>query len=148
MGARVIQLADYRIAKPAGAMASVAAAKPADVENSPELADRFQFWTGASGRRYVHTVYSLVECPALPAGNYVLVNRDADGNRHVLSIGRVSHVAATLNLAEIRRRGADLGANEVHIHLLAASAKQSRMVEADLLTAQSGGAVASGARRH
>ncbi|MDX2306934.1 MAG: hypothetical protein NW216_01715 [Hyphomicrobium sp.] len=132
MGAEIIPLAKFRAAR------AVLANAPSLVDAPLDLAERFHFWLGASGRRYVHTVYSLVECPAIPAGNYVLVHRDEDGRRQVLAIGRVGHQAASLNLADIRRRGAELGANEVHVHLLAASAKQSRMVETDLRSAQYG----------
>ena len=39
-------------------------------------------------------------------------------------------------LAEIRQRGAALGADEVHVHLLATSAQESQAVEFDLRTAQ------------
>lgn len=135
MGALIIKLADYRALK-----ASSAQGAPM-LDGAADLAGRFHFWSGASGRRYVHTIYSLVECPAMPAGNYVLVHRDGNGARTVLAIGRVSNEAASLNLAEIRRRGAELGANEVHIHLLAGSGRQSLMVETDLRRAQCGVAV-------
>ena len=132
MAAEIVMLAKYRAAKAQLATGACL------IDGAADLAQRFHFWMGASGRRYVHTVYSLVECPEIPAGNYVLVHRDADGRRQVLAIGRVGHQAASLNLADIRRRGAELGANEVHIHLLAAGAKQSRMVETDLRSAQAG----------
>jgi hypothetical protein len=52
-----------------------------------------------------------------------------------------------LNLAEIRQRGAELGAHEVHVHLLAESSKESRMVEFDLKTGQVEAAFASMAGR-
>lgn len=138
MAAQIISLADYRSGR--NAVDSFAAA--AVVQSSaPSLADRFQFWSGASGRRYVHTVYSLLECPAIPAGNYILIHRDAEGRRLVLSVGRVGHSATSLNLAEIRRRGAALGANEVHVHLLAPNAKLSRFIESDLRAGQCTGVV-------
>lgn len=103
---------------------------------TPDVRERFHFWAGASGQRYVHTIYSLVECPALPQSNYVLVKRDDMGRRCVLSIGRLANGVPTLNLAEIRQRGAELGANEVHVHLLASTAKQSKLIEFDLRTGQ------------
>jgi hypothetical protein len=84
----------------------------------------------------VHTVYELLDCPALPAANYVLVRREPGARRKVLSIGRVSNTAASLNLAEIRQRGAELGADEVHVHLLAETQKLSKLVEFDLRTGQ------------
>jgi hypothetical protein len=92
----------------------------------------FQFWTGASGTRYVHTIYNLFECPQVDAGNYILVKRHTGGQRTVLSIGRAAHTVASLNLADIRQRSAELGANEVHIHLLADSSAESCNIEADL----------------
>ena len=97
---------------------------------------RFHFWTGASGKRYVHTVYSLFDCPVLDAANYVLVRRENPTQRAVLAIGRLTNESASLNLAEIRQRAATLGADEVHVHLLAASSRDAQAVEIDLKTAQ------------
>jgi hypothetical protein len=129
MSARIIELAAFR------------ACRFDEGDSSPQPsksngANRFHFWTGASGKRYVHTVYELLDCPALPSANYVLVRREAGTRRKVLSIGRVSNTAASLNLAEIRQRGAELGADEVHVHLLAETAKLSKLVEFDLRTGQ------------
>jgi hypothetical protein len=129
MSARIIELAAFR------------ACRFDEGDSSPQTsksngANRFHFWTGASGKRYVHTVYELLDCPALPSANYVLVRREAGARRKVLSIGRVSNTAASLNLAEIRQRGAELGADEVHVHLLAETAKLSKLVEFDLRTGQ------------
>lgn len=133
MTARVIQFAE------ALARRQAPAHEAAHLDGADDLACRFHFWTGATGRRYVHTVYSLVECPALVAGNYVLVRRDDKGDRAVLAIGSASHDAASLNLADIRRRGAELGANEVHIHLLAGTSKAAKLVEFDLRSGQMNG---------
>jgi hypothetical protein len=130
MGARIIQLAEIR------ARRSAPAHESSGLEGAVDFAERFHFWTGASGRRYVHTIYSLTECPALPAGNYILAHRDAMGRRSVLAVGRVESEAASLNLAHLRQSGALLGANEVHVHLLAGSPKQSRLVELDLKSGQ------------
>ncbi len=93
---------------------------------------RFHFWRGASGRRYAHTVYSLLECPMLHRGTYVLVRREASGARVALRIAATEHEAPSLNLADIRRRGALLGADEVHVHLLADTPEARRDVERDL----------------
>ena len=130
MSARIIDLAEVR------ARRSIPASEVNLLDENPDIRERFHFWCGASGQRYVHTIYSLIECPALPACNYVLVRADANGKRAALSIGHVAQSAPSLNLAEIRRRGAELGANEVHIHLLAGSAKQSKLVEFDIKTGQ------------
>ena len=133
MGAQVIQFPDVN------ARRSAPLHEAAQLGGAEELAGRFHFWSGATGRRYVHTVYSLVECPALASGNYVLVRRDENGDRSVLAIGSATHEAASLNLADIRRRGAELGANEVHIHLLAGTTKAAKLVEFDLRSGQMNG---------
>jgi len=127
MSAEVIQLAEIR-ARRVNVVGSV--------ERPAESPTRFHFWTGASGKRYVHTVYSLFDCPPVAIANYVLVKRSDGGQRAVLAIGHLSNESASLNLAEIRQRGAALGADEVHVHLLATSAQESQAVEFDLRTAQ------------
>ncbi len=133
MGAQVIQFPDMNARRTAPLH------ETAQLGGAEDLACRFHFWAGATGRRYVHTVYSLVECPALAAGNYILVRRDRNGDRTVLAIGSALNDAASLNLADIRRRGAELGANEVHIHLLAGTSKASKLVEFDLRSGQMNG---------
>lgn len=100
-----------------------------------EHAERLYFWRGASGRSYAHTVYSLIDCPPVPAANFVLVRRDGRDLTQVIRIGRVSHAADTLNLAELRHVGAALGAQEIHLHFLAANAPEALAVELDLKAA-------------
>lgn len=100
----------------------------------PSGKERFQFWTGASGRRYVHTVYDLITCPTLPASNYMLIKRDDNGEPDILAVGRADNGASSLNLAEVRRRGAELGANEVHVHLLANNVTEAKQIKSDLET--------------
>lgn len=130
MGARIIQLAEIRARRLAPAH-EARGNKP-----EPRLVERFHFWSGASTKRYVHTVYSLLECPEMSCGTFALVRRDDKGRREALSFGRLTHAAPSLNLAEIRQRGAMLGANEVHIHLLAATDHEMKLVEFDLRTGQ------------
>lgn len=120
-------IADAPFVHGPSARLSVPFAKTAPAERPP-----FLFWTGASGTRYVHTVYNLFDCPPVEGANYILVKRHSDGHRTVVSIGRATSEAGTLNLADIRLRSAQLGANEVHIHLLAGSSAQSQLIETDL----------------
>lgn len=127
MSAQIIDLAHARSIR-ATTMASPSPSSETLTANSPV----FQFWSGASGNRYVHSIYNLFECPPLPAGNYILVRRAGDGSRTVLSIGRTANESGSNNLAAIRQRSALLGANEVHVHLLAGSDTQSALIEADL----------------
>jgi hypothetical protein len=103
------------------------------VGRRPELPPaRRHVWDGASGREYVHHVYGLIECPPLPQACYVLVRRDILGRCRALRIGVGRSEAPTVNLAEVRQRGAQAGANEVHVHLDAASEVERRLVACDL----------------
>lgn len=130
MVARIIELAVYR------AQRSLAQEDVAERMTRANESTRFHFWTGASGKRYVHSVYQLLECPPLPAANYVLVRRRTNGRAEALSVGRVNNGAPSLNLAEIRQRGAELAADEIHVHLLADNAKLGKLIEFDLRTGQ------------
>lgn len=111
------------------------AGEPALVCSEAAFAQAFHYWRGASGRRYLHSVYSLIGCPALPRANYILVRRYDDGTRAALAFGQTKDETASLNLAHLRHQGAKCGANEVHIHLLADTADARSEVEADLLAA-------------
>ena len=132
MSAEIIGLAEFRARRAGQTVAGVARQVLTAADTSP----RFHFWTGASGKRYVHTVYSLFDCPPLGLASYVLVRRANKTERQVLAIGRLSHEQASLNLADIRQRAATLGADEVHVHLLASSLSECQAVEVDLRTAQ------------
>ncbi|CCB67279.1 MULTISPECIES: hypothetical protein [unclassified Hyphomicrobium] len=132
MSAEIIQLADFRARRQSGDEAQQVSISG----TYPEQPPRFHFWTGASGKRYVHTVYSLFDCPTLEDANYILVRRNDRSTRAVLAIGRLSNNCPSENLAEIRQHAAALGADEVHVHLLASSNQEAAAVEADLITAQ------------
>jgi hypothetical protein len=106
--------------------------RSADIISKEHSAQAFQFWCGSSGQQYVHSVFGLIGCPELPRVNYLLIRREASGRYKILHVGRTEHEAASLNLAEIRHRGAKLGANEVHVHFLAGDQRERRSVERDL----------------
>lgn len=92
-------------------------------------------WGGASGRQYQHLVYGLIECPLAPKANYVLARRFDDGRTTVLKVGRTSHDAPTLNRAQMRHEAALLGANEVHLHVLARTEVERALIEFDIAAA-------------
>ncbi|KAB2915787.1 MAG: hypothetical protein F9K29_12975 [Hyphomicrobiaceae bacterium] len=130
MAARILSLARVPERRPNPAAACAGPACEPDVS--------FHFWRGASGRRYIHSVYSLIECPPLPKACFVLARRDEQGHHHALHIGCSQSDAPTLNLAYIRQRGAFLGANEVHVHFLANADEQRQLVACDLRAGQYG----------
>jgi hypothetical protein len=105
---------------------------PGLLEQAPA---REHIWHGASGRRYLATVYSLIACPPLPKACFVLVRRDANGAREALHIGVGRDDGPTVNLARIRQRGAQLGANEVHMYFPVASDAARSLVACDLRAA-------------
>lgn len=114
------------VARPAGA----ALGATGDADKRPA---NFKFWRGASGRSYVHSCYGLITCPDLPASVCVLSRRAAsDGVSVPLAVLRLESDAESLNLARVRQLGATLGANEVHVHVLAVGSRGRRNAELDL----------------
>ena len=119
-------------------LARIQAPAPVALGLPAQVPARQHLWRGASGRGYMHSVYSLIECPPLPKASYILVRRDASGQRTALHVGLGQSDAATLNLAQIRQRGAQLGANEVHVHFQAQSESVRSLVAFDLRASQFG----------
>lgn len=109
--------------------------EPLNISNDADLENAFHYWQGASGKRYIHSVYSLFKCPELPQANYVLVHRDKNGGCKALSIGQTTNRATSLNLAFLRHNAARLGANEIHIHVMANQKDQREKICDDLLNA-------------
>jgi hypothetical protein len=60
-------------------------------------------------------VHSLVACPTIPHGTRYKLVRVVAGKRSTVAIGRATSRYAALNLATLRRRGARLGIQEVHL---------------------------------
>lgn len=116
----------------------VPANEPALVCREEQVTQPFHYWRGASGNRYLHTVFPLVDCPPLPRANYILVRCDKDGVRRPLDIGRTISGADSLNLAYLRHRAAQLGANEIHVHFLPKTEEERVAAEADLSARQLG----------
>lgn len=110
---------------------------PLDLSQITELEGAFHYWQGASGKRYIHTVYSIFNCPELPKANYVLVKRIPGGDCQALSIGMTTENACSLNLAHLRHEAARVGANEIHVHVMTNNRYERDMVRLDLLGCQS-----------
>jgi hypothetical protein len=108
-----------------------------------DAADRFWYWRGKSGRRYIHSVYSVATCPPLPGAVYVAVKRTG-ALRTALSVDRFPSVLDDRAGAKLRARIAACGAEEVHVHLLAGSEIEAETIRADL---SNGFAAEDGARQ-
>ncbi len=111
--------------------------EPLNVSSDVELKNAFHYWQGASGKRYIHSVYSLFNCPEVPKVNYVLVRREGNGTCTALAIGETKESACSLNLAFLRHNAAKLHANEIHIHVMPQTKYERDMVRLDLLGCQS-----------
>ena len=83
-------------------------------ERTPEIPSRKPVSAGNLDPRTI--VHPLLFCPPLPQGTrYKLVSREWPGLRNVVAVGRAQSPHETINLADVRRRAAQLGANEVHV---------------------------------
>jgi hypothetical protein len=92
-------------------------------------AERFWYWRGASGKKYIHSVYPVGGCPPLPGAIYVAVRRI--GNlRTVIAINRFAPFwDGTFSAHE------NLDADEMHVHLLARDTVAANVVLNDLRAA-------------
>jgi hypothetical protein len=98
----------------------------------PELSERFWFWRGASGRNYIHSIYTPDACPPLPGAVYVGVKRSG-GLRIALTVGRFGPFWDHAQPASLSDTFA--GCDEVHVHLLARGSSAADAVRADLVAA-------------
>lgn len=96
-----------------------------------DFASRFVYWTGGSGRRYIHTVYAADACPPLPGGVYVSVVRNPGGACEPVAAGRFPKSFA-LGLAGSPDDPRREGRREIHVHLLARSDADGEDILADL----------------
>lgn len=102
-----------------------------DIPSDPAFKDRFWYWRGVSGKKYIHSVYAVEDCPPLPGAIYVAVRRQ--GNlRTVMALGRFmpfwDNVVTGRSLDKLHAAGV----NEIHVHLLAKSPDQCESILADL----------------
>ena len=101
--------------------------RPALINDDPEFGDRFWYWYGASGCRYIHSVYPARHCPHLPGAVYISVYRLSESQFVPLAI----EVSNPLGQIANRFRAA-AGAGEVHVHLLAQCDEEVRRIRDDL----------------
>src|SRR5438128_210826 len=98
---------------------------PPDKSTEP----RFWYWFGASGRRYIHSVYPTDCCPPLPGAVFIAVKRTGT-LRTALAVGRFS-VFWDMSAAQALCCDAD----ELHVHLLARDDEEAELIAADLACA-------------
>jgi len=101
---------------------------PAGCVKKSHFGSRFYYWLGASGERYLHTVFPIDADFHSPGANLILVRHEPDGERFVLFVGRVGQ----LSQSELDHLQSSQGANEQHIHLMAMGDTAINRVAADL----------------
>jgi hypothetical protein len=99
-----------------------------------ETEPRFWYWHGASGRRYIHSVYRPETCPPLPGAVFLAV-RSLGNLRTVLGAGRFAGLWDVNLPADDAAHWERLGANEIHVHLLSRDDREAREIAADLRAA-------------
>lgn len=92
------------------------------------LGDRFWYWRGASGQRYIHSIYRPDVCPPVPGAIFVLVST-ATGRRQALGVGRFN---AEGTLTGTGFAGWLRPEDEIHVHLLSRGDEAARLVLRDL----------------
>jgi hypothetical protein len=112
-----------------------AEAEPLAALAGEALSPRFCAWRGASGRRYIASVYEAGACPAYCDAALIAVAADADGRRRILALADtgVFPEPVVARLAETLRPLAER--LEFHLHLLAASSAERRAALDDLAAA-------------
>ncbi len=106
---------------------------PAVVNGESDFADRFWYWRGASGRSYIHSIYPADACPPLPGAVFVAAKRLPGGHRIALKAGRISPLWDVAGQATAEKTRQELGADEIHVHLLTESDRDAAFALADLL---------------
>jgi hypothetical protein len=102
------------------------------------LASRFHAWYGLSGRRYICSVFPVVEeaaaggLPEFEAGIVIATAKDRRGQRRALAAFELSWDGESVKHKGQIDAALKAGASEWHVHLLAESLAQRRASLADL----------------
>ena len=95
--------------------------------------ERFCAWKGVSGRRYVTSIYSFADCPDYENVVALAVRRDWDGTRTIVDAVDLGPFPLVALAGDGMQQARLMGANEVHLHLLADTANARQAVIADLV---------------
>ncbi|MGD0562464.1 MAG: hypothetical protein ABSA66_05185 [Roseiarcus sp.] len=99
------------------------------------LSPRFCSWRGASGRRYIVSVYQADACPAYCDAVLIAAAVGPDGRRRALALADTGVFPEPLLARAIESLSHVHGRVEFHLHLLAASPAERRAALDDLSAA-------------
>lgn len=103
-----------------------------DALDGEVLADRFRSWVGASGRRYIFSVFDPADCPAYCGAVLIGALVEGNGERraiHCVDTGEFPEPALSSMMRACSAANQRL---EFHLHLLANTASERRAVLEDL----------------
>lgn len=112
----------------------------ATLAEDPGLGERFWYWRGASGQRYIHSIYARDLCPRVPLAVFVLV-RSSGGVRRPVAVGRFDAEGMMRLPGTMAGQWDD---EEIHVHLLAREEDGAERVLRDLQAAMNPPAHARG----
>lgn len=113
---------------PARILANQALASLAD----EKLAGRFRHWRGASGRRYIFSLYEPESCPAYDDAVLIVAVKCTAGLRRILTICDTGPLPELALARACEAADASDESVECHVHLLAASHAERAAVIEDL----------------
>jgi len=112
-----------------------AEAEPLAALADETLSPRFCAWRGASGRRYIASVYDARACPAYCDAAVIAVAADADGRRRIVALADTGAFPEPVVARLAQTPAPNGGQLELHLHLLAATAAERRAALDDLAAA-------------
>ena len=122
-------------APPTAPRMAEAEAEPLAALADEPLSPRFCAWRGASGRRYIASVYEARACPAYCDAALIAVAIAADGRRRILALADTGVFPEPVVARLARTPAPAAGRLELHLHLLAATAAERRAALDDLAAA-------------
>lgn len=106
----------------------------AALEDEP-LSPRFCAWRGASGRRYIASVYPAGVCPAYCDAALIAVSLGRDGRRRIVALADTGPFPEPVVARLAKTLAAATEQLEFHLHLLAETAAERRAALDDLAAA-------------
>jgi hypothetical protein len=93
------------------------------------LRAKFRSWRGASGRRYIFSVYDRRSCPAYSDAVLVVASALVNGDRKIVF---VADTGCFPDMVVAKAAAKFEGAFEFHVHLLARAPDERRALMADI----------------
>lgn len=104
-----------------------------ELDSLEGFSDRFWYWHGKSGARYIHSIYTPDACPPLPGAIFVTVQKLSNGKRVAIEVGRFCHDWDYVESLIADHKAGFSNVDEIHVHLLAQTNDNADDVVDDIL---------------